>query len=156
MATCQIAYRWSSGDERWEVAHEHPFAEFGIDESMSIDQSTHSLFGASKAAADLLVQEYGRYFGLRTGVFRGGCLTGPAHSAAELHGFLAYLVMRAQCASSLTRFSDTRENRFATIFTAGILSRRCGSFSSHPAGCGLQHGRVAAQQCLDARSDPPH
>jgi len=69
----------------------------GIDESMSIDQTKHSLFGASKVAADVLVQEYGRYFGIRTGVFRGGCLTGPAHSGAELHGFLSYLV---KCAVS--------------------------------------------------------
>ncbi|MBL8952708.1 MAG: NAD-dependent epimerase/dehydratase family protein [Myxococcaceae bacterium] len=76
---------------RWEPDPSHPFAEHGIDESMRIDQSKHSLFGASKAAADLLVQEYGRYFGLKTATFRGGCLTGPAHSGAELHGFLAYL-----------------------------------------------------------------
>lgn len=79
-------------ENRWEVDASHPFAEYGIDESMSIDQSKHSLFGASKVAADVMVQEYGRYFGLRTGTFRGGCLTGPAHSGAELHGFLAYLV----------------------------------------------------------------
>ena len=58
---------------------------------MSIDQSKHSLFGCSKLAADIFVQEYGRYFNLKTGIFRGGCLTGPAHSSAELHGFLAYL-----------------------------------------------------------------
>lgn len=77
---------------RWEVDPSHPFAEHGIDESMSIDQSKHSLFGASKAAADILVQEYGRYFGMPTGIFRGGCLTGPAHSGSEMHGFLAYLV----------------------------------------------------------------
>ncbi len=77
---------------RWEVDPSHPFAEHGIDESMSIDQSKHSLFGASKVAADVLVQEYGRYFGMNTVVFRGGCLTGPAHSGAELHGFLAYLI----------------------------------------------------------------
>jgi CDP-paratose 2-epimerase len=77
---------------RWEVASDHPFAPHGIDESMSLDQSKHSLFGASKVAADVLVQEYGRYFGMKTGTFRGGCLTGPAHSGAELHGFLAYLV----------------------------------------------------------------
>jgi CDP-paratose 2-epimerase len=77
---------------RWEVDEAHPFAAEGIDETMSIDQSTHSLFGASKAAADLLVQEYGRYFGLRTGIFRGGCLTGPNHSGTALHGFLAYLM----------------------------------------------------------------
>lgn len=79
-------------ETRWELDPSHPWAEHGIDESMSIDQSKHSLFGASKVAADVLVQEYGRYFGLSTGVFRGGCLTGPAHSGAELHGFLAYLV----------------------------------------------------------------
>jgi len=77
---------------RWECDPQHAFAEHGIDETMSIDQSKHSLFGASKVAADVLVQEYGRYFGLKTAVFRGGCLTGPAHSGAELHGFLAYLV----------------------------------------------------------------
>jgi CDP-paratose 2-epimerase len=63
----------------------------GIDETMRIDATMHSLFGASKAAADLLVQEYGRYFGMPTVAFRGGCLTGPNHSGAELHGFLAYL-----------------------------------------------------------------
>jgi CDP-paratose 2-epimerase len=77
---------------RWEVAPTHPYAEHGIDESMRVDRTKHSLFGASKLAADVLVQEYGRYFGMRTGAFRGGCLTGPAHSGAELHGFLAYLV----------------------------------------------------------------
>jgi CDP-paratose 2-epimerase len=60
---------------------------------MSIDYTKHSLFGASKAAADLLVQEYGRYFGMPTVSFRGGCLTGPAHAGAELHGFLSYLMI---------------------------------------------------------------
>jgi CDP-paratose 2-epimerase len=79
-------------ETRWELSPKHPFAEFGIDETLSIDQSKHSLFGASKVAADILVQEYGRYFGMNTVCFRGGCLTGPAHSGAELHGFLAYLV----------------------------------------------------------------
>jgi CDP-paratose 2-epimerase len=78
-------------ETRWEIDPTHPFAD-GIDESMSIDQSTHSLFGASKVAADVLVQEYGRYFTMRTGVFRGGCLTGPHHSGTMLHGFLAYLM----------------------------------------------------------------
>lgn len=77
---------------RWEIDQNHPYFENGIDESMSIDESKHSVFGASKVAADVMVQEYGRYFGLNTGVFRGGCLTGPAHSGAMLHGFLAYLV----------------------------------------------------------------
>lgn len=63
-----------------------------INESQPIDNSLHSLFGVSKASADLMVQEYGKYFGLKTGVFRGGCLTGPAHKGAQLHGFLSYLV----------------------------------------------------------------
>ena len=78
-------------EKRWEIASGHPF-EPGIDETMSIDQTKHSLFGASKVAADVLVQEYGRYFGMRTACFRGGCLTGPAHAGTELHGFLAYLM----------------------------------------------------------------
>ena len=77
--------------QRWEIDLKHPFAP-GIDETMSIDQTKHSLFGASKVAADVLVQEYGRYFGMRTACFRGGCLTGPAHAGTELHGFLAYLM----------------------------------------------------------------
>jgi CDP-paratose 2-epimerase len=79
-------------ETRWELDPNHPYCKYGIDESMSIDQTKHSVFGASKVAADVMVQEYGRYFGMNTGVFRGGCLTGPAHSGAELHGFLAYLV----------------------------------------------------------------
>src|SRR5262245_1546348 len=82
-------------DQRWEVDESHPYFAHGIDEDMSIDQTKHSLFGASKVAGDVRVQEYGRYFGMRTGVFRGGCLTGPGHSGAELHGFLSYLM---QCA----------------------------------------------------------
>lgn len=79
-------------ETRWEIDAAHAYYEHGIDEMLRIDQSKHSLFGASKVAADVLVQEYGRYFGIKTAAFRGGCLTGPAHSAAELHGFLAYLV----------------------------------------------------------------
>jgi CDP-paratose 2-epimerase len=78
---------------RLELPEEHVYFQ-GIDTSMSIDRSTHSLFGVSKAAADLLVQEYGRYFGLATVCFRGGCLTGPNHAGTMLHGFLSYL-MRA-------------------------------------------------------------
>ena len=79
-------------DSRWEVEPGHPYAEHGIDESMSIDQCKHSVFGASKVAADVMVQEFGRYWGIRTACFRGGCLTGPGHSGAELHGFLSYLM----------------------------------------------------------------
>jgi CDP-paratose 2-epimerase len=76
-------------ETRWDYAD--PAYANGIDETMRIDATMHSLFGASKAAADVLVQEYGRYFGMPTVCFRGGCLTGPNHSGAELHGFLAYL-----------------------------------------------------------------
>jgi len=82
-------------ETRYELEPGHRFAEDGIDESMSIDGALHSLFGASKVAADIYVQEYGRYFGMNTACFRGGCLTGPAHAGAKLHGFLAYL---ARCA----------------------------------------------------------
>lgn len=81
---------------RYELPESHKYY-IGIDETMSIDQSKHSLFGASKVAADVLVQEYGRYFNLNTVAFRGGCLTGPGHSGAELHGFLAYL---AKCVAT--------------------------------------------------------
>ena len=79
-------------ETRWEVDPSHPYAKHGIDETLTIDQSKHSIFGASKVAADVMVQEYGRYFGMKTVAFRGGCLTGPGHSGAELHGFLSYLM----------------------------------------------------------------
>jgi CDP-paratose 2-epimerase len=75
---------------RWEFAD--PAYANGIPETFTVDQSIHSLFGASKLAADVLVQEYGRYFGMPTCCLRGGCLTGPHHSGVELHGFLSYLV----------------------------------------------------------------
>jgi CDP-paratose 2-epimerase len=78
-------------DTRYEIAPDHPYAD-GVTETMPIDDCLHSVFGVSKVAADVMVQEYGRYFGLRTACFRCGTLTGPAHSAAELHGFLAYLM----------------------------------------------------------------
>src|SRR5437762_13930770 len=83
-------------ETRWEIEPGHEY-ESGISETMSIDATKHSLFGASKVAADILVQEYGRYFGMPTACFRGGCLTGPAHAGSELHGFLAYLMI---CAAS--------------------------------------------------------
>jgi CDP-paratose 2-epimerase len=76
-------------ETRWDYAD--PAQKDGIDETCRIDATMHSLFGASKVAADVLVQEYGRYFGMPTVCFRGGCLTGPHHSGAELHGFLAYI-----------------------------------------------------------------
>ena len=77
-------------DTRWD--YDDPQYVNGIPETFSIDQSKHSLFGASKVAADVMVQEYGRYFGMPTFCLRGGCLTGPNHSGVELHGFLSYLI----------------------------------------------------------------
>jgi CDP-paratose 2-epimerase len=91
-------------ETRWEIANDHPYFKNGIDEKMSIDNTKHSLFGASKVAADVLVQEYGKYFEMKTGVFRGGCLTGPNHSGAQLHGFLAYLMKCAVTGNHYTIF----------------------------------------------------
>ncbi|GAA4068348.1 NAD-dependent epimerase/dehydratase family protein [Flavobacterium cheonanense] len=91
-------------DKRWEIDESHSYFKDGIDETMSIDQTKHSLFGASKVAADVLVQEYGKYFGMNTGVFRGGCLTGPNHSGTQLHGFLSYLMKCAITGDKYTVF----------------------------------------------------
>lgn len=87
--------------KRYELPKTHKYHK-GIDESMSIDNTKHSIFGASKVAADIMVQEYGKYFGLKTTVFRGGCLTGPAHSGTKLHGFLAYLI---KCIATGTEYT---------------------------------------------------
>ncbi|MEL7263486.1 MAG: NAD-dependent epimerase/dehydratase family protein [Planctomycetota bacterium] len=89
-------------ETRWEYADQADWN--GIDESCRIDQTMHSLFGASKTAADVLAQEYGKYFGLKTGIFRGGCLTGASHSGVELHGFLSYLVHVAVTGKPYTIF----------------------------------------------------
>lgn len=89
-------------DKRWEIDESHTYFNNGINENMSIDHTKHSLFGASKVAADILVQEYGRYFGMKTGIFRGGCLTGPNHAGTQLHGFLSYLV---KCAMTDTHYT---------------------------------------------------
>lgn len=90
-------------ETRWEIDSEHSFHK-GISEEMSIDHCTHSLFGVSKVSADLMVQEYGRYFGMKTACFRGGCLTGPNHSGTQLHGFLAYLMKCAVTGAPYTIF----------------------------------------------------
>jgi len=87
-------------ETRWEYVD--PKDWNGINEECRIDRALHSIFGASKVAADVMAQEYGRYFGLKVGVFRGGCLTGPAHSGVELHGFLSYLVKCARTGQSYT------------------------------------------------------
>jgi CDP-paratose 2-epimerase len=88
-------------ETRFEIAPGHPYAN-GIPEDMDIDRCLHSLFGASKLAADVLTQEYGRYYDMKTACFRGGTLTGPGHSATELHGFLAYVV---RCAMTRTKYT---------------------------------------------------
>jgi CDP-paratose 2-epimerase len=111
-------------ETRWDYAD--PAQREGIDESCRIDRTTHSLFGASKAAADLLVQEYGRYFGMPTVCFRGGCLTGSNHASAELHGFLAYL---ARCLRERRPYriygykgKQVRDNIHASDVCAAILA----------------------------------
>ena len=111
-------------ETRWEADESNPYHERGIDETMSIDASKHSLFGVSKVAADILVQEYGRYFGMKTACLRGGCLTGPAHSGTELHGFLAYLMKCAITGDHYTVFGykgkQVRDNIHSNDFVNAI------------------------------------
>ena len=108
-------------DSRLELPSEHRYFG-GIDTSMSIDASTHSLFGVSKTAADLLVQEYGRYFGLRTVCFRGGCLTGPNHAGAQLHGFLSYLMRCTITGEPYTVFGYGGKQVRDNIHSADLVS----------------------------------
>jgi len=107
-------------ETRWDYAD--PAMTEGIDETMSIDRCLHSLFGASKVAADVLTQEYGKYFGLRTGTFRGGCLTGPHHSGVELHGFLSYLVHTALREGPYTIFGYKGKQVRDQIHSADVIA----------------------------------
>jgi CDP-paratose 2-epimerase len=111
--------------DRLELAEDHRYFD-GIDTSMSIDACTHSLFGVSKAAADLLVQEYGRYFGMPTVCFRGGCLTGPNHAGAMLHGFLSYLMRCTMTGEPYTVFGyggkQVRDNIHAADLVAAFAA----------------------------------
>jgi len=107
-------------ETRWEVHPAHEFVS-GIPETMSIDGTLHSLFGASKVAADVLVQEYGRYFGMKTACFRGGCLTGPNHSGAMLHGFLAYLMKCAVTGTPYTILGYKRKQVRDNIHAADLV-----------------------------------
>jgi len=117
-------------DKRYDYAD----GRDGIDESLSIDQCLHSLFGASKVAADVLCQEFGRYFQMPVGIFRGGCLTGPQHAAVQLHGYLAYIVMCAVQGTPYTIFGykgkQVRDQIHAADVAAVCLeffkSPRCG------------------------------
>jgi CDP-paratose 2-epimerase len=107
-------------ETRWEIDPNHTY-NTGIREDMSIDQTLHSLFGASKVAADILVQEFGRYFGLRTACFRGGCLTGPNHSGTQLHGFLAYLMKCAVTGTPYTVYGYKGKQVRDNIHSADLI-----------------------------------
>jgi CDP-paratose 2-epimerase len=115
----------SAAGTRLELATDHPWYD-GIDTTMSIDATLHSLFGASKAAADLLVQEYGRYFGMPTVCFRAGCLTGPNHAGTMLHGFLAYLMKCTVSGEPYTVFGhgglQVRDNLHSADLVDAFLS----------------------------------
>lgn len=110
-------------EQRLELPEDHRYFA-GIDTSMSIDNSTHSLFGVSKASADLLVQEYGRYFHMPTVCFRGGCLTGPNHAGTQLHGFLSYLMRCTMTGEPYTVFGyggkQVRDNIHAADLVAAF------------------------------------
>lgn len=117
-------------DSRWELEDGHPFEE-GIPETMSIDRSLHSVFGASKVAADIMVQEYGSYFGLQTVCFRAGCLTGPYHSGTELHGFLSYLLKCAVTDTAYTVFGYKGKQVRDNICSEDLLEAFF-AFYTHP------------------------
>jgi CDP-paratose 2-epimerase len=117
-------------EQRLELHEDHSYYQ-GIDTSMSIDRSTHSLFGVSKAAADLAVQEYGRYFGMPTVCFRGGCLTGPNHAGAQLHGFLAYLMRCTVAGDRYTVFGYDGKQVRDNIHSADLV-RAFAAFHEEP------------------------
>jgi CDP-paratose 2-epimerase len=134
-------------DTRWEIDQAHPYFTHGIDETMTIDQSKHSLFGVSKVAADVLTQEYGRYFGLKTGIFRGGCLTGPAHSGAELHGFLAYLVKCAISGKTYTIYGYKGKQVRDNIHSYDLVNAFWHFFQSPRAGAVYNMGGSRHSNC---------
>jgi len=136
---------------RLELPEAHEFHD-GIDTSMSIDASTHSLFGVSKTAADLLVQEYGRYFGINTVCFRGGCLTGPAHAGAELHGFLAYLMKSVVTGTPYTVYGYGGKQVRDNIHCADLVAA-FDAFRSNPRPAAVYNiggGRFANCSMLEA------
>jgi CDP-paratose 2-epimerase len=149
-------------ETRWEIDANHAWVH-GIPEEMSIDQTLHSLFGASKVAADVLVQEYGRYFGMKTACFRGGCLTGPNHSGTQLHGFLAYLVKCAATGSPYTVFGYRGKQVRDNIHSADLIAAfdhffrepRCGEVYNIGGGrfsnCSMLE---AIQMCEELSNEP--
>ena len=116
-------------ETRWEYARQEDFD--GISENCRIDRTLHSLFGASKAAADLMAQEYGRYFGMKVCVFRGGCLTGPSHSGVELHGFLSYLVKVALSGGTYSVFGHKAKQVRDNIHSYDVV-RAIEEYTSNP------------------------
>src|SRR6516225_4410999 len=116
-------------ETRWE--YQRPEDYNGIDENCRINRSLHSLFGASKASADLMAQEYGRYFGMNVGIFRGGCLTGPSHSGVELHGFLSYLVKVAVTGGTYSVFGYKAKQVRDNIHSSDVV-RAIEEFASNP------------------------
>jgi CDP-paratose 2-epimerase len=141
-------------EKRWEIDAKHAFWKDGIDESMSIDDSKHSLFGASKLAADVLVQEYGKYFGMNTVCFRGGCLTGPAHSGAELHGFLAYLVLCAVNKKPYTIFGYKGKQVRDNIHSKDLINAFWHFFQAPKQGVvynigGSRHSNISILEAID-------
>lgn len=150
-------------ETRWEIDKDHPYYEHGIPETMSIDRCLHSLFGASKVAADVLVQEYGRYFGMKTVCFRGGCLTGPNHSGTALHGFLSYLM---KCTVTGTPYSifgykgkQVRDNIHSydliSAFDAFFRAPRCGEVYNMGGGrfsnCSMLEAIQMSEEISDAK-----
>lgn len=137
-------------ETRWDYARPEHYD--GIDESCRIDCSLHSLFGASKVAADIMVQEYGRYFGMKTACFRGGCITGSRHSSAELHGFLAYLMRAAQEGRPYRVFGHKGKQVRDNIHAFDVC-RACHEFYLNPR-CGevynLGGGRANSISVLEA------
>jgi CDP-paratose 2-epimerase len=137
---------------RFDLEPEQNYGARGIDESMSIDQSMHSVFGASKVAADVMVQEYGRYFGLRTVCFRAGCLTGSQHSSAQLHGFLAYL-MRCAVTRSPYRIIGYKGKQVRDNLHASDVAEAIWCFAQRPSTgivYNLGGGRASSCSVLEA------
>jgi CDP-paratose 2-epimerase len=116
-------------ETRYDYSRPEDYA--GVNESCRIDQTLHSLFGASKAAADLVAQEYGRYFGMNTCIFRGGCLTGPSHSGVELHGFLSYLVKVALTGGTYSVFGYKAKQVRDNIHSHDVV-RAIEEFAANP------------------------
>jgi CDP-paratose 2-epimerase len=133
-------------DQRLELPEDHRYFR-GIDTSMSIDSSTHSLFGVSKAAADLLVQEYGRYFDMPTVCFRGGCLTGPHHAGARLHGFLSYLMRCTMTGESYTVYGYGGKQVRDNIHSADLVAAFHAFHRTPRAGAVYNIGGGRASNC---------